>query len=78
MTRRYANLPLREMRRFLKAIGCEIVRTKGGHELWWREGLTRPLVLQTHIAPVPARIVRSLLSDLEMTIQDLTKILYDC
>ena len=53
-----SNIPLNKFRTFLFNQGCSRVSTEGGHEKWTREGLTRPIIIQTHIDPVSELIVR--------------------
>jgi hypothetical protein len=52
-----SNTNLKEYRRFLECSGCKMIGTKGGHEKWTRSDLNRPIMLQTHIDPVPEHIV---------------------
>lgn len=54
-----SNIPLHKFRTFLFNQGCSRVSTEGGHEKWTREGLTRPIIIQTHIDPVSELIVRN-------------------
>jgi predicted RNA binding protein YcfA (HicA-like mRNA interferase family) len=51
------NISLKKLRKFLLAQGFSQSHDNGGHEIWKKTGLLRPVVLQTHIDPVPARIV---------------------
>ncbi len=53
------NIPLRKFRGFLESRGLAVVRVTGGHEVWARSDMGRPVILQTHIDPVPGFIVRS-------------------
>ncbi|MCH5310749.1 MAG: type II toxin-antitoxin system HicA family toxin [Prevotella sp.] len=62
-----SNISLKDFRTFLFEIGCNRVRTEGGHEVWTKEGLTRPIVLQTHIDPIPEFIVQNTLRNLGIT-----------
>lgn len=48
-----SNIPLSGIREFLQKAGCESKGIKGGHEKWVKEGLSRPIIIQTHIDPVP-------------------------
>lgn len=48
----FGNISVSRYRRLLSALGLSYVRTKGGHEMWWKEGLHRNVVFQTHIDPV--------------------------
>lgn len=65
------NLDLRRYRRFLLRCGCEERRTKGGHVIYSfldpDSGIRHPIVLQTHVDPVPERIVRQHLRCLGLT-----------
>jgi predicted RNA binding protein YcfA (HicA-like mRNA interferase family) len=65
------NIPLKDFRKFLEHFGCKIIRTKGGHEVWSKPGLLRPVILQSHITPVPLHIIKSNLRTLGLTIDDL-------
>ena len=69
-TQKLTNVSLSDFRKFLEKIGCKHVRTNGGHEIWEKEGLTRPLIIQTHVKPIPQFIIQSLLRDLGMTKED--------
>lgn len=55
------------MREFLRAQGCVYVKTEGGHEKWNKAGLTRPIIIQTHIDPIPEFIVKNILRNLGAT-----------
>jgi hypothetical protein len=59
----------------LTAVGCENVSTEGGHEKWRKDGLTRPIILQTHIDPVPEFIVKNILRNLQLKKEDYFKIM---
>jgi predicted RNA binding protein YcfA (HicA-like mRNA interferase family) len=65
------NLPLKTFRKFLEHHGMSCIRTKGGHEVWSKKNLNRPIVLQTHIDPVPIFIVKNNLRTMGLTIKDL-------
>lgn len=60
------NVCLRDCRKFLLKVGCQNKRTNGGHEHWTRVDLLRPITLQTHIDPIPERIMKQMLNLLEM------------
>jgi len=59
------NIPLKTFRDFLKWEGLYYVRTNGGHEIWTKKGLRRPVAFQTHIDPVPEDIVRKILKTIK-------------
>lgn len=69
-TQKLSNISIASMRVFLAACGCEHVSTEGGHEKWRKEGLTRPIIIQTHIDPVPEFIVKNILRNLQMSKAD--------
>lgn len=69
-----SNTSLATFRKFLFAVGCECVSTNGGHEKWKRDGLTRPIIVQTHIDPVPEFIVRNALRTLNISTNDFMNI----
>lgn len=58
-TQHLKNVDLKLFRKFLEAQGCKKIRTKGGHETWTRKDLLRPIVLQSHIDPIPEFIVKN-------------------
>lgn len=71
-TQKLSNISLKTFRKFLKQIGCNKIRTKGGHETWCRGGTNdlRPITIQTHIDPIPKFIIVNCLSDLTYSKQD--------
>lgn len=76
-TVRMSNIPLADFRRFLFENGCSRISTgtkgRGGHEKWTKPGLKRPITLQTHIDPVPERIVKSNLNTLGISRKEFEK-----
>lgn len=66
-TKKLKNLTLRDIRSFLIFVGCIKDRTRGGHEVWKKPGLARPIIIQTHEDPVPEHIVRSIIKALGMS-----------
>jgi Predicted metal-binding protein related to the C-terminal domain of SecA len=75
-TRKISNVPLKDYRLFLTKAGCNNIRTKGGHEIWVRNDLTRPIVVQTHESPVPEFIIKNALRSLGLTTTDFFNILF--
>ena len=75
-TYKLSNIPLRKFRTFLFEVGCERVSTSGGHEKWDRDGLERPITLQSHIDPVPEHVVQNTLRCLGMTKKEFFNIYY--
>ncbi len=66
-TYKLSNIPVNDFRNFLTFVGCSKVKVEGGHERWIKPGITRPIILQTHISPVPEFIVKNTLRNLGMT-----------
>ncbi len=56
------NIDLRTFRAFLTYKGLKKIKTEGGHEKWSKQELLRPVILQTHIDPVPEFIIKNNLS----------------
>lgn len=67
---RLKNIPLRLFRDYLIYKGLKIQRINGGHEVWGGQCVKRPIVLQTHVDPVPEFIIRNNLRTLNVTPQD--------
>lgn len=53
------NITLNEFREFLEYKGLKKIRTNSGHEIWSAKNLLRPVIIQTHIDPIPEFIVRN-------------------
>ena len=60
------NVSLKDCRKFLLKMDCQHKRTTGGHEHWTRSDLLRPITIQTHIDPVPERIMKQIIIALEI------------
>lgn len=69
------NIPLRDCRKLLLEAGCRCNRTTGGHEHWTRSDLMRPITIQTHIDPVPERIMKQIIKVLDLDKDQLKKYL---
>lgn len=61
---RLSNIPLSDFRRFLETNGLKEKPAKGGHEKWIRSDLLRPVIVQSHIDPVPEFIVKNCLKNI--------------
>lgn len=72
-----SNINPKDFRRFLEYIGCTYVKTEGGHEKWTRVGLTRPIIFQNHVKPMPEFIVRNLLRLLGVDRKDFERIMQE-
>lgn len=66
MSNHLKNVSLRDCRKFLTKVGCKNTRSNGGHEHWTRSDLLRPITIQSHIDPVPERIMRQIVNALDM------------
>lgn len=62
-----SNVPLKTLEWFLKDIGVNHIRTKGGHATYSRSDLKRPITFQTHIDPVPEFIIKQVLKHVGFT-----------
>lgn len=70
MAQRLKNVPLKLFREYLTSKGMKIIRTKGGHEIWGGSCVSRPIVLQSHIDPIPEFIVKQCLRTLKVDFDD--------
>lgn len=59
-------MPLRTVRAGLKNLGLKHISTKGGHEKWVRSDLFWPVILQTHVDPVPVHVIKQILRALHI------------
>lgn len=70
------NIALKDVEAYLVHVGCKHIRTKGGHAVYSRKDLLRPIIIQTHIDPVPEFIVKQMLRHLKTSKDDFLKVLY--
>ena len=57
--KKLSNITIAEFKAFMKSKGLKIERTSGGHEMWSKEGMQRPVVFQNHIDPLPEFVVKN-------------------
>lgn len=69
------NCDLNTLRAILTNQGCKKIRTNGGHEIWSRKDLLRPITFQNHIDPVPLFIMLQIMRTLNLSRKDVDKIL---
>lgn len=69
------NVSLRNCRKFLTISDCKHYRTSGGHEHWTRSDLKRPITIQTHVDPVPERIMKQIIVALGIDKNEFQKML---
>ncbi len=65
--KKLSNLKISEVRIILKNLDLTLQRCKGGHEMWAKEGMLRPVVLQNHIEPVPEFIIKNIIRTIGTT-----------
>ena len=70
MTQHLYNISLKTFREYLEWKELKLIRTKGGHEIWSRKDLSRPVTIQTHITPVPEFIVKQVLRNIGADLED--------
>lgn len=46
------------------------ISIEGGHEKWHKNGCLRPIIIQTHIDPIPEFIIKNNLRSLGLTRKD--------
>lgn len=73
--RTLANITISEFRAVIERLGLSKIRTKGGHEAWIKKGMTRPVIIQTHVNPIPEFIVRNNLRNIGISKQEFLEIL---
>jgi predicted RNA binding protein YcfA (HicA-like mRNA interferase family) len=75
MTHSLKNIGLKNFQKFLLHQGLTHIRSKGSHEIWSRKDLTRPVIIQSNIDPVPKFIIKNCLRTLGLTNEDLSNFL---
>lgn len=73
--KKLSNITLIQLRKVFIALGLSKVRVKGGHEIWAKERMIHPIIIQTHITPVPERIVKNCIDNLNITKSEFLSIL---
>ena len=69
-TYKLSNICIAQFREFLFEIGCTRISIEGGHEKWHKNGCLRPIIIQTHIDPIPEFIIKNNLRSLGLTRKD--------
>jgi len=64
----------KEFDKFLLYIGCNFIREKGDHRIYWRDGFKRPIVIPRD-NPLPVFVVRNNLKVLGMSVDEYLEIL---
>lgn len=65
---RLAPVHYRKFEKFLLSVGCRFVRQRGGHSIYIKEGLKRPLVVPA-VKDLPVFIIRNNLRLLNISIE---------
>jgi len=73
--KKLSNVSIAEFRSVLTKLGLDKKRTKGGHEAWMKPGMSRPVIFQTHVDPVPEMVIKSNLRTLGISKEDFLKML---
>jgi len=69
------NISVSQFESFLELACCKFLRTNGGHDIWSRADLTRPITFQNHIEPIPEFIIKNALKTLMYSKNDFFDIL---
>lgn len=69
-TYKLSNISIAQFREFLFEIGCTRISIEGGHEKWHKNGCLRPIIIHTHIDPIPEFIIKNNLRSLGLTRKD--------
>ena len=69
-TYKLSNISIAQFREFLFEIDCTRISIEGGHEKWHKNGCLRPIIIQTHIDPIPEFIIKNNLRSLGLTRKD--------
>lgn len=64
----------KKFEKFLKYNGCDFVREKGDHRIYWKEGLSRPVVIPQD-DELPLFVIRNNLRILNISIAEYLEIL---
>ena len=62
--KKLSNISVKEFRAVLTLLELRKIRTKGGHEAWMKAGMTRPVIIQTHVNPMPELVVQNCLRNI--------------
>jgi len=67
------NISVKTYKKYLEFLGCKCTRKNGGHEIYTKKYLLRPIVVQSHITPVPEFIIKNGLKQLGVSREDFHK-----
>jgi hypothetical protein len=69
-----SNVSLSLLRKILIHVGCKQLGINSGHQKFTRSDIRRPIIIQTHIDPVPEFIVLQIMRTLSLKRADMKKI----
>jgi hypothetical protein len=69
-----SNVSLSLLRKILIHVGCKQLGINSGHQKFTRSDLRRPIIIQTHVDPVPEFIVLQIMRTLSLKRADMKKI----
>lgn len=69
-----ASIHWKKFEKFLLAIGCRFTRQESSHRIYWKEGLSRPVVITCH-GSLPVFIIRKNLKTLGIEPEDYVRLL---
>ena len=70
---RITSLNWKEFEKFLLYVGCTFQRQKGDHRVYWRSGLSRPVILPMYRS-LPVFIIRNNLRTLGISMDEYLQI----
>ena len=65
----------KDFEKFVKFVGCEFVRQKGSHRVFTRSDLNRPIIIPAHKKDLPVFIIRQIIRQLNLSVEDYLEIL---
>jgi len=71
---RIRSIHWKEFEKFLFKIGCQFIREKGDHRVYWKKGMKRPVVIPRDTS-LPAFIILNNLKILSISREEYLKIL---
>jgi predicted RNA binding protein YcfA (HicA-like mRNA interferase family) len=75
MTLKTGNVSIKDLKKVLLKLGCKEVGINSGHIKYVRADLTRPIIFQTHIDPVPRFIIQQIIRTLSLDKKAFEKLL---
>ena len=64
----------KKFEKFLHKVGCFFERDGGNHDVYWREGIIRPITVPRH-STISVRVIKSNLNTLGISVEEYLKIL---